>query len=116
MALEKSSDYQLLVAGQVYFDRKNRMFLGATPKFKNIMWISVTMAQITGLIFLIKYAFEVSWWAPFVIFIFHVPFWLIGDSIFEKIMNYDRMRASRVSFVGWPICAYLMFASLNSVK
>lgn len=64
------------------------------------------VGMLTGIVYLIYYGWVVVWWAPFVIFFISLAVSFFAFSI-ERVISTQNI--SLLGFVGWPLCAYLMF-------
>ena len=69
--------------------------------------------MITGLVFLVYYGFKVVWWAPLALFGIGLVFQFISNTIENLIGTFA---LSMLGFIGWPVCAFLMFASVPDVN
>ncbi len=90
----------------VYYQQQYlRNFRGGTQLLGSLISISVGLAVVTSLIYLIYYGWHVVWWVPIIIFFVGFVFSLIS-MIAEP---YIGSVVSMLGFLGWPICAYFMF-------
>lgn len=83
-----------------------RDFRGTSEVCGLILSISAVAGTITGLSYLIYYGWTVVWWAPILIFFIGIVFSLVSVYIEELV---GKFALSMFGFLGWPICAYLMF-------
>jgi hypothetical protein len=98
--------YCLLSIFLFYQQRHIQQFKGSSAPV--LMWLnlSVLAGRLTGLGYLIYYGWTVAWWAPVLIFVIGMLSTVVGVAI-ERITG--ELAISMAGFVGWPICAYLMF-------
>lgn len=88
-----------------YQNEHARNFRGASQTFHMLLIYSVVFGWITGLVYMFFLGFQVSWWSPLA----HLG---IGTAAFILLVPLDhilRFPCAFLGFVGWPICAYLMF-------
>jgi hypothetical protein len=71
-----------------------------------LLWVSTMLGTLTGLGFLVYYGLTVAWHAPMVILMAGVGVVFLGEFL-EKVV--PPVIVSYLGFIGWPICAYLMF-------
>ncbi len=81
-------------------------FRGESQKFALALNITAFVGMLTGIVYLIYYGWVVVWWAPFVIFFISLAVSFFAFSI-ERVISTQNI--SLLGFVGWPLCAYLMF-------
>ncbi len=81
-------------------------FKGASQALPLAINISALLGMITGISYLLYYGWTVAWWAPIPILIVGVAAAMAGVVI-ERLVGVITLSFS--AFVGWPICAYLMF-------
>ncbi|TCP03282.1 hypothetical protein [Caldimonas thermodepolymerans] len=86
-------------------------FRGASQAFGLILSLSAFLGMLTGLSYLIYYGWSVVWWAPIVILVIGIASALIGFVI-ERVLG--AFTLSMAGFIGWPVCAYLMFKYVPS--
>jgi hypothetical protein len=67
--------------------------------------------MLTGIAYLIYYGYSVVWWAPVIIFVIGIVASILGFFL-ERIIG--SLAVSLGGFIGWPICAYLMFRYVPS--
>jgi hypothetical protein len=80
---------------------------GSSQGFALALNISAFIAMLVGLIYLIYYGWHVIWWAPIFILIIGILASILSFFV-ERLVG--TMSLSMSAFVGWPICAYLMFS------
>jgi len=91
----------------VYYQQLHlRDYRGASQTFGLILSISAFTGMITGLVYMVYYGWTVVWWAPIVIFIVGLLSTFVGVLI-ESLVG--QFTLSFLGFLGWPICAFLMF-------
>ena len=73
--------------------------------------ISVILGIITGLIYLVYYGVIVVWWAPILILV--IGWSCVG--LFIPFRSKGLLALSLLGFLGWPVCAYLMFVTIPNV-
>jgi hypothetical protein len=83
-----------------------RGFRGKSQIFKLVLTLSLLLAILTGITYLIYYGWAVVWWAPIIIFAIGFIFTLLAVFL-EQIFGVYFL--SIVGFLAWPMCAYLMF-------
>ena len=71
--------------------------------------ISITLGVITNFVFLILLGINTIWWAPFILILLFIPTLIVGI-IIEKVIG--RINIVLIGFLGWPICAYLLFKQM----
>ena len=81
-------------------------FRGASQAFPLALNISALLGMVTGVVYLLYYGWAVVWWAPIPIFLTGVVASMAGVLIERSV---GVISLSLGAFVGWPICAYLMF-------
>ena len=74
-----------------------------------VIGISIMSGALCNIIFLLYLGYRTVWWSPLLILVLFVPFLFIGV-ILERIIG--RVWLAVLGFVGWPICAYFMFANV----
>ena len=84
-----------------------KYFRGASQIFGLILSLSAFLGMLTGLAYLVYYGWHVVWWAPLIIFVIGILVSMLGYFI-ERLVG--KFTLSFVGFVGWPVCAYFMFA------
>jgi hypothetical protein len=84
-------------------------FRGASQTFLSILVLTGFIGMITGLVFLVYYGFKVVWWAPFALFGLGLAFQFVSNMI-EGLIG--AFALSMIGFIGWPVCAFLMFTSI----
>ena len=105
--------YSLFSCFVFYQQLHGRRFSGANSVIGLLINISAFIGMVTGFIYLIYYGWSVVWWAPIVIF-------FIG--LILSIFNFflERLLGAYVlsigGFIGWPVCAYLMFSYIPAGK
>lgn len=102
--------YFCLLSRFVYYQQYHlKHFRGASDGFLTLLTYSAALGMISEYGFLLYYGWSVVWWAPVVLFLldfaFGFPFMLI-----EKTVSATTI--SLAGFVGWPVCAYLLFRSI----
>jgi hypothetical protein len=98
----------------VYYQQLHiRHFQGASKAFELLLSLSAFAGLITGVVYLVYYGWTVVWWAPMVIFVIGILFTFIGVFI-EQLLG--KLTLSFLGFIGWPVCAYLMFHYVPEVK
>ncbi len=74
--------------------------------FAKTLYCSVILARITGISYLVYYGWSVVWWAPVIIGVLGI----LSSFTFPFIRRHvTDMDVSLCGFIGWPICAFLMF-------
>ncbi|MFC0338263.1 hypothetical protein [Kushneria avicenniae] len=91
----------------VFYQRLHiKNFGGSSQAFLVALNISAFTGMLTGLGYLIYYGWSVVWWAP--VLIFGLGFLASMLSFFvERI--FGPLVLSLSAFIGWPVCAFLMF-------
>jgi len=84
-----------------------RDFRGASQAFGLILSLFAFAGMLTGLGYLIYYGWSVTWWVPIPIFIIGLLASFLGFLI-ERLVG--KFTLSMLGFIGWPACAYFMFA------
>jgi membrane-bound ClpP family serine protease len=87
-------------------------FRGASQGFLSFLIFTGFIGMATGLVFLVYYGIKVVWWAPLALFGLGLAFQLISNMI-ENLIG--AFALSILGFVVWPVCAFLMFASVPDV-
>ena len=87
-------------------------FKGASQGVFSLLVLTGFIGMITGLVFLIYYGFKVIWWAPLALFAFGLVF-QYASNVIEKVIG--AFALSMLGFIGWPVCAFLMFASVPDI-
>ncbi|MFH1957779.1 MAG: hypothetical protein ABIJ15_04815 [bacterium] len=87
-------------------------FRGASQGFLSFLVFTGFIGTSTGLVFLVYYGFKVVWWAPLALFGLGLAFQFISNTI-ENLIG--AFALSLLGFIGWPVCAFLMFASVPDV-
>ena len=88
-------------------------FRGASQAFPSILVFTGFIGMTTGLMFLVYYGFKVVWWAPLALFGIGFAFQFISNMIEGVIGAFS---LSILGFVGWPVCAFLMFTSVPDLN
>jgi hypothetical protein len=88
-----------------------RHFRGASQTFALALSISAFAGMLTGFAYLIYYGYSVVWWAPVIIFVIGIVASILGF-LLERIIG--SLAVSLGGFIGWPVCAYLMFRYVPS--
>ena len=105
--------YSLFSCFVFYQQLHGKNFRGQSPICGLLINVSAFIGMVTGFIYLIYYGWNVVWWAPIVIF-------FIG--LLSSFFNFfiERLLGAYVlsigGFIGWPICAYLMFSNIPVSK
>ena len=86
-----------------------KYFRGASAIFRHLLLISAFSGTVVGLVYLFYYGFSVAWWAPVVVFVIGLASQLVANFV-ETFTG--PFLLSIAGFLGWPICAYLMFTTL----
>ena len=88
-----------------------KTFQGGSQSFALALNASAFAGMVTGLAYLVYYGWSVVWWAPTLIFsiglLVVIPAFLV-----ERFVG--SLALSLSGFIGWPICAYLMFHYMPS--
>lgn len=84
-------------------------FGGASQGFQALLSVFAFVGMITGVGFIVYYAFQVSVVGAVIIFLVGLLSAFVG-SIFERFLGAHTL--SFIGFIGWPLCAYLMFTSV----
>jgi hypothetical protein len=92
--------------------RHIKSFRGESQSFFLALSVSAFTGTVTGLIYIGYYGWLTSWWEAAVVFVFGILASGILSSIVERLIG--SLALSIGGFVGWPICAYLMFNALPS--
>lgn len=91
----------------VFFQQLHaKNFRGSSQGFALALNLSAFLGMLTGLAYLVSYGWHVVWWAPIVIFIIGILASMLGFFV-ERIVGPMALSAS--AFIGWPLCAYVMF-------
>ena len=96
-----------------YQQLHTKHFRGASQGFLSLLVLTGFIGMITGLVFLVYYGFKVVWWAPLALFGIGLVFQFISNTI-ENLIG--AFALSMLGFIGWPVCAFLMFASVPDVN
>jgi hypothetical protein len=86
-------------------------FRGASQPFALALNISALAGALTGLAYLLYYGWSVVWWTPIVIFVIGLLASSLGFLV-ERVVG--SLALSVGGFIGWPVCAYLMFSYVPS--
>jgi energy-converting hydrogenase Eha subunit A len=89
-----------------------RRFRGSSQLYLLALNLSVLLGLITGLGYIVRYAWIVAWWTPLII----LPVGLLGATlgvIFERIVG--TFILCLVAFAGWPVFAWFMFCTIPVV-
>jgi len=84
-------------------------FRGGSQSFRSILGFTGFIGMIVGLVFLVYYGITIVWWAPIALFVLGLAFQLISNIIEDVI---GAFALSILGFIGWPICAFLMFTAI----
>lgn len=88
-------------------------FRGDSQIFLSTLVVSGFTGMLTGLMFLVYYGFMVVWWAPFVLFGLGLACQFVSN-IIEGLIG--AFALSMLGFIGWPVCAFLMFTSVPDLN
>lgn len=110
----ESIGYYCLLSSFVYYQQRHaKTFQGASDGFHDLLTYSAFLGMIAEYACLLYYGWSVVWWAPVVLFLlavaFKFPVVLIEKAIGETTI-------SLAGFVGWPVCAYLLFRSIPPAR
>jgi hypothetical protein len=89
-----------------YQERHLLIFNGSLWRVETLLGLSTIAGEITRIVYLVKYAYQILWWVPIIIWIIGILSHKISKSL-EKIVG--GLIISLLGFIGWPICAYFMF-------
>jgi hypothetical protein len=84
-------------------------FAGASEVFGLTLSISALAGLLTGVVYLIYYGWVASWWAPLAILVIGIVATPLG-MVAERLVGAGTL--SLVGFIGWPVCALLMFNTI----
>jgi hypothetical protein len=84
-------------------------FRGSSQGFQSLLSIFSSVGMITLVVFIVYYAIQVSIVGAGIIFVAGLLAGFIGP-IFERFLGAHTL--SFIGFIGWPLCAYLMFTSV----
>jgi hypothetical protein len=93
-----------------HHQRHASRYEGANQTFGAILSLSAFLSMIVGFGYLIYCGFRIEWWTPFIFFIIGVITSSIGHILVEKAIG--PFVLTLISFIAWPLCAYLMFQSI----
>ncbi|WP_426077217.1 hypothetical protein [Janthinobacterium sp. PSPC3-1] len=92
----------------VYYQQLHtKNFQGDSEGFHMALNLSIGIGMIVGLLYLVNYGIATTWWVPIVIFVIGILGTFVGV-IAERIIGTQTL--SLAGFIGWPLCAYYMFA------
>ena len=93
-------------------------FQGASQTAKLILALSFLTGMITGIVFLALYWTQFGWVTALTLFGISFAFKILVV-LFEVILtarpSRDYLFVSAAGFIGWPVCAFLMFTSMPAV-
>lgn len=69
--------------------------------------LSIALAAVTALAYLIYYGIVGTWWLPLILFVLGIIALSMGRNIRSIFSNWWIL--SLLGFIGWPVCAYMMF-------
>jgi len=70
---------------------------------------SIAAGGLCSVAFLVYFGWRTVWWAPFALLLLFLPFLIVGV-VAERIIG--RVAWAALGFLGWPVCAYLMFSNV----
>jgi hypothetical protein len=86
-----------------------RDFRGRSKVLEAVLGLFAFAGMITGLGFLGYYGWVIAWWAPIILFVAGLAFQLVMNIVERAVGG---LTISLAGFVGWPVCAYFLFASV----
>lgn len=89
-----------------------KSFNGSSRGFEAALVVSASLGTLTGIVFLVIYAWKVSWWPPIVMLGTTLTLGAFVGVFLERV--FGSATVSLAGFIGWPICAYLMFRFMPS--
>jgi len=92
-----------------YQKRHLKYFAGASEVFGLALSISALAGVLTGTVYLLYYGWVVSWWAPLAILVISIVATPLG-MVAERLVGEGKI--SLGGFIGWPVCALLMFNTI----
>jgi hypothetical protein len=102
--------YYIIFSIFVFYQQLHvKNFGGASQGFQALLSVFAFVGMITGVAFILYYAFLVSVVGAVIIFVAGLLAAFIGP-IFAHFLGTHTL--SFVGFIGWPLCAYLMFTSV----
>lgn len=103
--------FYLLFSVFVYYQQLHaRDFRGTSQHLPILLNFSALVGTVTGLVYLIFYGWTVVWWVPVMMLFISIIFVALAGSVLEMLVG--RLVLSLLGFLGWPVCAYLMFQSI----
>ena len=94
-----------------YQQLHGKNFKGSSQGFGLLLTLSALAGTITGIVYLVHYGWNVSWFAAIAIFIVGLLAAFLGF-LLERLIG--AVALSMLGFVGWPVCAYFMFKYMPS--
>lgn len=85
-----------------------KYFRGASRMYPALLSLTGMVGLLTGIVFLVFYAFKVAWWAPVGIMVISFLFQMLVHPLISHFAPWIGM----VGLVGWPVCAVIMFMAM----
>lgn len=94
----------------IYYQQLHvKSFRGSSQLFQVVLTLSAFLGVLTGMAYLIFYAVQVSILGAGIFFLASLATVFLNP-ILERI--FGPLLLSLMAFVGWPICAYLMYQAI----
>ena len=93
-------------------------FRGESRAAEVVLSISCFLGIATGIVFLVCYGLRLGWLSPLLLFGISFVSKLVVialEVLFASRASRDNIVLSMLGFIGWPICAFLMFSYMLDV-
>lgn len=108
-----------LFSGFIFYQQLHlKNFRGDNLSSKMFLSLSFLLGTFTGLVFLVYYGLQFDWIKPLILFGISFGFKMVViliDVLLSGRQTSDRFVLSKIAFIGWPTCAFLMFSSMPNV-
>lgn len=85
---------------------------GSSHSFGLLLTVSALAGTITGIVYLVYYGWNVSWFVAAAILVAGVFLAAFAGVLLENLIGAPAL--SMIGFAGWPVCAYFMFKYVPS--
>ena len=93
-------------------------FRGESRTAEIVLSISCFLGIATGIVFLVRYGLRLGWLSPLLLFGISFVSKLVVialEVVFASRSSRDNIVLSMLGFIGWPVCAFLMFSYMPEV-
>ena len=108
-----------LFSGFIFYQQLHlKNFRGDNRSYRMFLSISFLLGNVTGIVFLVYYGLQFDWMKPLILFGISFGFKIIViliDVLLSARQTSEHFVLSKLAFIGWPTCAFLMFSSIPEI-